>query len=187
MCMCTYLHIWSPSLLVFVYIFTYMHTEFVSGIYVYICANWVYMCLYIYQHIYTRKLHVWGFIFTYIYTKFTDVFTPSLHVCVYVLTYMCVCRCVHLYIYVWKDTVCPRAVCVYKYNYTCLCLYLVYGCVLNVCVDIHVYIYAHRGCGCMYTIYMYCIGVCTCVRIHTEFSCVIFSMFTYFCYHPVEV
>ena len=30
-------------------------------------------------------------------------------------------------------------VCAYKYRHTCLCLYLVYGCVLNVSVDIYIY------------------------------------------------
>jgi len=147
-----------------VYIFTCMCAEFTClGIHIYMYGHRVCLCSCICLHICTPCLPV-VYVCTYMQTEFATI-----------------------YIYVWKDTVCPRAVCVYKYRHTCLCLYLVYGCVLNVCVDIHVYVYAHRGCGCMYTIYMYCIGVCTCVRIHTEFSCVIFSMFTYLCYRPVEV
>jgi len=107
------------------------------------------MCLCIYLHIYTWKLHVCGYIFTYMYTKLTGVFMPSLHVCVHIFTYMYAqstfeCTCVHLYIYVWKDTMCACKMCVYKYRHTCLCLYLVYGCVLYVCIGIYICIGMHE-------------------------------------------
>ena len=43
---------------------------------------------------------------------------------------------------------------------------------------------------CVRRVYMYVfiyLHTCTLVRIHTEFSCVIFSIFTYVSHHPVEV
>jgi len=212
-CVCVYINIYIHGNYMFEGLYLHISTASLQmclrRVYMYVCMYWhtcaphphVCVCMYLclctraYKCMYTclcLYMCVWVYICIHM-CMWKDTWVHTDAMCVHANIHihgwvcMCVCRCVHLYIYVWKDTVCPRTVCANKYRHTCLCLYLVYGCVLNVCVDIDFYVYTHRGCVCMYTIYMYCICVCTCVRIHTEFSCVIFSMFTYLCYHPVEV
>ena len=69
-----YLHVWSPSLLVVVYRFTYMPTEFASGIFVcvyilHICTLRLRVCVYVY--IYAHRDYVCVYIFTYMYTEIT--------------------------------------------------------------------------------------------------------------------
>jgi len=75
--------------------------------------------------------------------------------------FTCVCICIYIYAHI---------------NYMCVGIYL-HACTpgLQLCVR-RVYMYV-----CMY------LHTCTRVHIHTEFSCVIFSMFTYVCHHPAEV
>ena len=80
------------------------------------------------------------------------------------------------------------------YTFLCLCVgawVRVYECVdILVCVWLYVYMHVHQVYSCVRRVYMYvCIYLHTCtrVRIHTEFSCVIISMFTYVGHHPVEV
>jgi len=102
MCVCIYLHICTPSLHVYVYIFTYMVTEFPGvGVHSYIYAHGVYMCLCTYLHICTRRLHVCGYIFTCIHQVYWYVYTPCLnvYVCIYWATNAeFICVCVHIYI-----------------------------------------------------------------------------------------
>ena len=69
----TYLHVWSPSLLVVVYRFTYMPTEFTSGMFV---------CVYIFE---------------YMHTEITCV-CICLHICTLRLRV-----CVYIYIYAHRD------------------------------------------------------------------------------------
>ena len=149
------------------------------------------MCLCIYLHIYTRKLHVCGYIFTYMYTRLTDVFTPSLHVCV---VYLHTCTphphvCVHILTYM-------RA---YKCMHTCLCLYMcvwVYicciyvcertrGCIQMLCVHMQIYVYISgfvrvRICVYIYT-YMYEKTPCVharCVHTNTGIHVCVCILFT---------
>ena len=157
------------------------------------------MCLCIYQHIYTRKLHVWGFIFTNIYTKFTDVCTPSLHVCVYVLTYMCAtstCVCVYtcLYAHVRINACIHVCVCTCVYGYIYVCIYVcerTRGYIQMQCVCMQIYVYISgfvRVCVCVY-IYTYMYEKTLCVHsqcVHTNTGihvcvCILFTDVFYMC------
>ena len=84
--------------------------------------------------------------------------------------------------------------CAHKHTCTRICVgawVRMYECVgLLVCVWVYVYIHVHQVYNCVRRVYVYvCIYLHTYtrVRIHTEFSCMIFNMFTYVGHHPVEV
>ena len=69
----TYFHVWSPSLLVFVYMFKYMHTEFASGICVtYMKTEFTCVCVHI-------NIPIHGnYMFEGLYLHIS---TPSLQMC----------------------------------------------------------------------------------------------------------
>jgi len=88
-----------------------------------------------------------------------------------------------------SDTLCA-------YRYTCTRIYVcawvgMYECVdILVCVWVYVYMYVQQVYSCVPRVYVYVckyLHTCTRARIHTEFSCVICSMFTYVGHLPVEV
>ena len=164
----TYLHICVPSSHVSVYIFTCMVAEFTRvRVYVYIFAHRVckwYMCL----HICKLRLHVFVYISTHIHTEST---------------------CLRVYIYIF--ILCTYSVCAYKYRHTCLCLYLVYGCVLNVCVGIYICIGIHERPHGRIQIHCMRIGihgyvsgsvhVCSCIHIYIREDTVCAYEFTHVC------
>jgi len=131
MCICTYLHVWSLSLLVCVYIITYMHTEFASvGRCLHICKLSLHVFVYISTYIHTETTCVCGCIVAYMYTKFTGACTPSSCMCAYIYIHvrqihMWVCICLHI---------CTRA---YKCMHRCLFLYA-YMSVLCMCVWVYI-------------------------------------------------
>ena len=92
--------------------------------------------------------------------------------------------------------ICARRLCV------CVCVYgCIYGQGFSMCVSecsrvctqiihvcVYMFTYTHTGSvSVRIHIYIHCMCVCTYLRIHTEFSCVMSSMFTYICHYPVQV
>ena len=104
MCMCTYLHVWSPSLLC-VYTITSMHTEFESvGRCLHICTLSLHVFVYISTYIHTETTCVWVCIYIYVHQVYRCVYaeyicvcvylhtcTPNPHECVHIFTYMHTC------------------------------------------------------------------------------------------------
>ena len=181
--MCTYLHVWSTSLLVCVYIITYMHTEFETvdrcfhigrlslHVFVYISTyNGNYMCVGIYLQICTpslqmcvRRVHVCVRIFTYMCAKSTWVCT---YICIYAHVrinasiHVCVCILFTgvIYMCLWVCTyiyVCTRGP-MGAYRYTvCASEYMHKYLCLCVCVYVYacIHIYMKRHRVCI-RIYM---------------------------------
>ena len=134
--MYTYLQVWAPSLLVCVYIFTYMHTEFAS--------------VGIFFHVYKLSLHVhmettcvWVYIYIYVHQVYRCVYTEFTCMCAYIYIHV---RQIHMRVYIFTSIHISmkrhRVLC--KYRHTCLCSYLVYWCVLCVCRCIHIYMYTRK-------------------------------------------
>jgi len=81
-----------------------------------------------------------------------------------------VCMCVCISLHIWTG-VCPLCECLFTCMYTD-----------NTCVCVHIYVYAYRECMCVYAC-LHMLHVCVYIFTysHTEFSCVIFNMFTCVC------
>jgi len=164
MCTYTYLHVWSPSLLVWVYIITYMHTEFESvGICLQICKLILLVFVYISTYIHTETTCVWVYIYIYVH---------HVHRCVYAeFTCMCACiykhvRQIHMCVCIYLH-ICTRT---YKCMHTCLFLYMcvwVYIC-MHICMwKDTVGAYRCSVCICKY-MYTY-LGLYVCVYVCTSF------------------
>jgi len=101
--------------------------------------------------------------------------------------------CVSVYVYICSHRVCKcRYICLHmcKLNLNVLMYVSTYIHTETTCVWVYVYMHVHQVYSCVYaefTCMCVYLHTCTRVRIHTEFSCVIFSMFTYVGHHPVEV
>jgi len=105
MCMYIYIHLWSPSLLVCLYVITYMHTKFESvGMCLHICKLSLHVLMYIstYRHMETNCVWVYIYICVHqvcrcVYAEYMYVcvyvhtFTPNPHVCVHIFAYMYTC------------------------------------------------------------------------------------------------
>ena len=121
-----------------------------------------------------------GYIFTYMYTKFTGVYTPSTFVCPYIYIHVRqihVNVCIYLHICMKRHRVCIQIV-AYNYRHTCLCLYLVYRCVLYVCVGIYIYAFIHERHHGWIQIRCVRIGIHTYVSVFVR-VCVCIHMYTY--------
>jgi len=123
MCMLIITYIWKDTVCAYVRINACIHIFFCTCVY-----GYIYVCLHVCERTVgcIQKQRV------------------CIQIHVYISGFVLVCMCVHLYIYVWKGTVCACRGCSYKYKHKCLCLYLVYGCVLYVCVGIYPYTCIHE-------------------------------------------
>ena len=143
-CMYTYLQVWAPSLLVCVYIFTYMHTEFASvGIFFHVYKLSLHVLVYKSTYIHIETTCAWVYIYIYVHQVYRCVYTEFTCMCAYIYIHV---RQIHMRVYIFTSIHISmkrhRVSC--KYRHTCLCSYLVYGCVLCVCRCIHVYMYTRK-------------------------------------------
>jgi len=167
MCVCMYFSIYTQRVNVFMYIVTYIHTEFTCVLVcIYVHVHRVFKCIRIYLRIGTQRLPGWVCvyiceykhrvymcmcIFTYMSPRLDvgvyigRVVTQSLHVGVSVVAYIhtgftCGCKC--LYVFTYIHTEFTHVCCVYMNAYTlgvykCMCVYL------RVCTQSsHVCVYA---------------------------------------------
>jgi len=135
---------------------------------------------------------VCGYIFTFVYTKFTDVCTPSLHVCVRIITYTyakSTCDDDCFYYHSWRNNAAIafgtlsslKFVHIFTYIYTCVSMYAYMSVSVNVCMGIYMYeyVYVKGHCRCIQMqcvhmqIYVYISGfvhVCVCVYIYINMN-----------------
>jgi len=123
-CTCRYicLHVCRLSLHVLVYISTYIHTETTCvWVYIYIYVHQVHRCVYaeftcmrVYIYIHVRQIHMRVYMCTSIHICMTRHRVCIQDVCIQIQTYMsvfvsclqvrliCLCKCIHIYIYARK-------------------------------------------------------------------------------------
>ena len=129
-----YVHTSSPCGCV--YIRMYAHRA-CGGVQIYIYVLWVYMCVGICVYIYARQVYM----------------SVGVQVC-----FICVCRCIHIYLYTWKtpwvhtDTLCAN-------RNTCIRM-----CVVRVCVCVHMYTYVYETIPCAHTNLHVCVYTCMYAR-----------------------
>jgi len=166
----------------------------------YRCSVCIYKYMYISGFV---RVCVFVYTYTYLYEKTLCVHTKCVHTNTYMsvlvsclqMSFMSACRYMYICMYTWKTPwVDSDTLWAHRHTCTriCVCAWVrMYEWVdILVCVLVYVYMHVHQDYSCVRRVYMYMcmyLHTCTRVRIHAEFSCVIFSNFTYVGHHPVEV
>jgi len=128
------------------------------------------MCVWICSHICTPSLHVGVYRFTYMHSVYICVgicvyiYARQVYMCVGVQEcFICVCRCIHIYMYTWKiswvhtDTLSAN-------RNTCIRIFVV-----RVVVCIHMYTYIYEKTPCVHTNLHVCVYILACM--HADFTC----------------
>ena len=139
--MCTYIHVYSVLMCVYLYMCIYVYIFTLVCMYIYTWCVYLYMCIYVYififvcMYIYTCVFRADMCIFVHVYVS------VYIYIHMYVYIHMCIYTCV-LYADVYIATTCKGRTSDSKHTFICMYIYTcvhIYTHVYSVLTHVHIY------------------------------------------------